>query len=283
MGRLITSVEDLTWLEWGWQRSTPGTAGTFYKAYSHFGGQKKRYYKLSLFDAAVGIVGHECVNELVADRLMTILAIPHLSYDLVHADISLGSRTYRTWLCISEDYKERGETKIAFEDFFEENSYPDESAADFFHRYGWGEYLWQMVAVDFLIINRDRHGANVEILRDKSKKSIRPAPLFDNGLSLLFNCKDEKSLSSFDWRADIPAQSVVGGSGRTLLRDNLHLLPVEGNIFKGTLSEKERTFLMEGLENVMDSLWREKVWETIWGRWCELEDFCRERRRRSFF
>ena len=45
--------------------------------------------------------------------------------------------------------------------------------------------LWILTA--YLILNRDRHGANIEVLRNSRKKTVRLAPLFDHGLSLLCN------------------------------------------------------------------------------------------------
>ena len=46
--------------------------------------------------------------------------------------------------------------------------------------------------IDFLILNRDRHGANMEVLRSRSEKSYRLAPLFDQGLSLFCSIHEEK-------------------------------------------------------------------------------------------
>ncbi len=51
-----------------------------------------------------------------------------------------------------------------------------------------GDYIYIMLVVDFVILNRDRHGANIEVLRNSRDKTLRLAPLFDHGLSLLFNC-----------------------------------------------------------------------------------------------
>ena len=31
---------------------------------------------------------------------------------------------------------------------------------------GWEDYVYQMLIVDYLILNRDRHGANIEVLRN---------------------------------------------------------------------------------------------------------------------
>ena len=49
--------------------------------------------RLSNFDKARGIIGHECMNELIVDRLLTILGIPHLAYQLIHADVTVDGKT----------------------------------------------------------------------------------------------------------------------------------------------------------------------------------------------
>ena len=72
--QMVKEKQDLTYLSWSVYLNSSGTAGTFLKAYSELGG-KKTYYKLSNFDKARGVIGHECVNELIVDRLLTILGI----------------------------------------------------------------------------------------------------------------------------------------------------------------------------------------------------------------
>lgn len=42
-------------------------------------------------------------------------------------------------------------------------------------------FINKMLVVDYITINRDRHGANIEILKYKDKEVF--APLFDNGLT----------------------------------------------------------------------------------------------------
>lgn len=49
------------------------------KAYYEING-KKTYYKLSNYDAFRGVIGHESVNEIIVDRLLTLLGVEHLSY-----------------------------------------------------------------------------------------------------------------------------------------------------------------------------------------------------------
>ena len=85
---------------------------------------------------------------------------------------------------------------------------PDESALDFCVRMGWEDYIYQMLIVDYLILNRDRHGANIEVLRNSRKKTIRPAPLFDHGLSLLCSCSDDAAAATFDVMADKHLQQL---------------------------------------------------------------------------
>ena len=69
MNRIIHEKQDMTYLSWSKIRNSSGTAGSFLKAYSMLGG-KKTYYKLSNFDQMGGIIGHECVNEIIVDRLL---------------------------------------------------------------------------------------------------------------------------------------------------------------------------------------------------------------------
>ena len=181
--QLTKEKQDLTRLSWSVNRNSLGIGGSFLKAYSELGGTKT-YYKPSNFDKTRGIIGHECVNELIVDRLLTILGIPHLPYQLIHADVSVDGRTHEVYLCASEDFKAKSESKTALDAYKELEALPDESALDFCIRMGWEDYIYQMLVVDYLILNRDRHGANIEVLRNSRKKTIRLAPLFDHGNSL---------------------------------------------------------------------------------------------------
>ena len=86
--QVITELQDFRRLEWSRIRHSSGTAGSFLKSKENIRGIKW-YYKLSDFDAYNGIIGHECINEIIVDRLLTILGIEHLNYELIHADIEI--------------------------------------------------------------------------------------------------------------------------------------------------------------------------------------------------
>lgn len=92
--QIIHEKQSMEYLQWSQIRSSSGTAGSFLKATDDL--QKpKKYYKLSQYDTVNGIIGHECVNELIADRLLNILGVEYLHYDLIHAEITVSSAERR--------------------------------------------------------------------------------------------------------------------------------------------------------------------------------------------
>ena len=65
---------DLTYLTWSLSRSSIGTAGSFLKSYEEING-RKFYYKMSNYDSVRGVIGHESVNEIVAQNIADALQI----------------------------------------------------------------------------------------------------------------------------------------------------------------------------------------------------------------
>lgn len=267
---VIVTKQDLTYLKWSHIRSSSGTAGTFLKSQSSISGEKV-YYKLSAYDSEKGIIGHECVNEIIVDRLLTILGVEHLSYELIHAEIDIDGKRYDTWLCASRDFKKHGESKAALDNYYQINRETEESRYEFCVKRGWQHYIDVMLAVDYLILNRDRHGANIEVLRDGRMHNIRIAPLFDHGLSLLCTCYGDEEIARFDVMSDKPCQNFIGG--RSTL-ENLKLIRDKGNVFPAKLEQKHREILFKDLEAVLSEQHREKIWNMLWSRWCEYEKLC---------
>lgn len=273
MGRIINELQDMTYLSWDIIRNSSGTAGSFLKAYDDLG-TRKRYYKLSNYNSVQGIIGHECINEIIADRLLTILDIPHLEYALIHGVVVINEQEFETYLCMSEDFKEPNESKIALEAFYQAERLEREDMMVFCRRYGWEEYIYQMLLVDFLIANRDRHGANIEVLRNKKKRTIRLAPLFDHGLSFVFSSLTEEEVREVDVMRDVRIQSCIG-SGSAF--ENLKLIPPDCLPKVNALHESDRKRLFDGLDDILPVLWRDKIWEMIWRRWQFYESFCSQR------
>ena len=272
LNQIIHELQDMTHLSWAKTRNSSGTAGSFLKAYED-GVDGKTYFKLSNYDAWKGIIGHECVNEIIVDRLLSILGISHLPYQLIHAKILIDQKEYETWLCASKDFKQRGESKIALDAYYQAESLPNESPMNFCIRNGWESTVYEMLVVDYLILNRDRHGANMEVLRNQRKKTIRLAPLFDHGLSLLSRCESTEAMLREDVMADKPVQCFVGSRSSW---ENLRLIPRDRRPPLHPLTENDRAILLEGLSEALDQQWLDRIWEMIWKRWQAYEDLCNQ-------
>ncbi len=273
MEQIIHATQDLTYLSWAKVRNSSGTAGSFLKSYSELDG-RKIYYKLSNYDSYAGIVGHECINEIIVDRLLTRLGIEHLNYQLIHADILLDGKVHNTWLCASVDFKQNGESKIALDTYYQaERLNARETPLQFCIRNGWEEYIYEMLVADYLILNRDRHGANIEALRNRRKRTIRLAPLFDHGLSLLCRSTDLEQLARENVMADKPVQCFVGSRSTW---ENLKLIPADKRPQLNALRESDKAVLLDGLDEALPKPWLDKIWEMIWRRWLAYEDLCNQ-------
>lgn len=270
---IIHEKQDLTYLSWSLIRSSSGTAGSFLKATDDLQ-QPKIYYKLSNYDGINGIVGHECINEIIVDRLLNILEIEHLHYDLIHADIDVDGKEMETYLCASKDFKAHGEHKVALDAYYQAEKLDGETPLQFCTRNGWSDFIYKMLVVDFLILNRDRHGANIEVLRNAQKKSLRLAPIFDHGLSLLFNCHTEEEINQFDVMKDRAVQCFVGSRSA---QQNLMLIPKDEILALNPLQHTHKAYLLEGLDGIIPQSLQNKIWDMIWQRWEYYENLCSQR------
>lgn len=258
---VVHKVQDLRSLSWSESGQTSASGGTFLKARTGIGAYAT-YYKLSCYDSYRGIYGHECVNEVIAARLMDILGVSHVRYTLVHARIVVDSAEHTTWLARSKSFRKTGDSKMAFDTFFDLMHEPGESQLDFCARYGWSEQIQRMMLVDYLIANRDRHGANIEVLRERGG-GLQLAPLFDNGVSFVFSCYgDEDCARAFEPRKDVRANNFIGTRS---LEENLRFIPAE--IAVGVLRESDREGLLRGLDDALPAAHLNVIWEIIWQRW----------------
>ena len=263
MGRVIKELRDLRYLKWTRSRNSSGTAGSFLKA-QEIAGRKKIYYKLSNYDVEEGIVGCECLHEIVADRVLHILHVGHLEYTLIHAMVLIDGKELETYVCASEDFKKKNESKVALDVFFQMEKLPEESAFAFCRRMGWQKYIYEMLTIDYLIQNRDRHGANIEVLRNPVNRKLRLAPLFDHGLSFAFSCRDKKEVQAFDVLRERPVQCFVGGSNT---EKNLEIIPASEMISLPAWSGELEEEIFADLGNIVSIEMEEKIREMLRKRW----------------
>lgn len=270
---IIDSVQDLTDLEWSERRSSSGTGGMLLKSRTGEG-STLTYYKLSCFDEYRGIYGHECVNEIIASRLMSVLGIKHLSYRLIHAEIEMQGKRYVTWLNSSKSFRNSGEQKQAYDLFYSLNKQDGESPWEFGLRMGWQSQLIEMMLVDFLIANRDRHGANIEVLKG-ANGSLRLAPLFDNGLSFVFSTfGDIKQAKAFEPLQDIPTNNFIGSKSLQYNIENFVVGSASNPLAHSNtvlnindLKESDKQKILNSLDKALDPELLEIIWAIIWKRW----------------
>lgn len=269
MKDLLLEKRDYTYLSWSKIRSSSGTAGSFLKATETIKGRKV-YYKLSNYDSLKGIVGHECVNEIIVSRLLDVLDIEHLQYKLLYGDVIIDEKIYTTFFCCSNSFREKDERKMTFEMLFQMQRKNNETPLAFAIRKGWKKEIYQMILIDYLILNRDRHGANIEIIMDKNGNE-RVAPLFDHGLSLMFNCNSEEEIERYDVLEDKPVQSFIGSKSA---KDNLEILIKNNLVVSKSLTIEDKKYIFEGLDKVVSTNHLDKIWEMIWERWKYYENMC---------
>lgn len=262
---IVKTTQDLRRLSWSESVNTSGTGGMFLKAREGTGAHAV-YYKLSCYDSYRGVYGHECVNELVAARLMGLMGVPHADCRLVHATVRIDGIERETWLCRSKSFRKPGERKQALDLFYDLHKQPGESPLGLCGRYGWKDCIEQMMLVDFLIANRDRHGANIEVLVGPDG-SCRLAPLFDNGISFAFSCYDDADkLERLDPLEDFPANNYLGTHS---LEENLKF--VSADVAVNGVVEGWKAGLLDNIDRAVSKEHAEKIWDMIWQRWCKYE------------
>lgn len=201
---------DMTHLQWATRVSGTGTDGTYLKAK-----EDTQYYKMSLYSGNA-VIGHESLNEVVVSRLLSALGIAHVEYNLVNALVQVNEIIFQTPICCSKEFKQLGEssTSLEYDALFSSLS-PEEYARSID-----SVYIDTMLLVDFVIINRDRHGANIEILTGETGK--RFTPLFDHGFSFVAPLQNDiASIKSFDALRNVQANNYIGSQS---LLQNLQLI-----------------------------------------------------------
>lgn len=175
---------------------------------------------------------------------------------MVYCKVQIANRVFGTWVTRSKDFKQPGESKMTFETYYDILSTEGEDKLHFIKRLGLEEYFYHMFLFDYLICNRDRHGANIEVLQKGD--NYRLAPIFDNGLSFLFSCyNDGEKMLEFDKLKDGPVNNYVGSMN---LSDNVKLVPKS---MRKKVCIPTREQLFKGLENAALAVPNE-YWDCIY-------------------
>ena len=159
------------------------TGGMLRKAWRFFGPNNIWLYKGGTFGFAN--TGNEPYSELYACQIAEKMGINAVHYDIENWSGILASKCKlftdidTSYIPIGRIVTEGGINAVL--DFYKEQG------EEFY------EQLVDMLVLDAVIINEDRHYGNFGVLRDnKTGKIVAPAPVFDNGVSLLcYAMKDD--------------------------------------------------------------------------------------------
>ena len=200
-------MKDLTFLKWSYSSSSSG--GTYLKS-EHISGNKKYYYKLPDFKYG-RFSGCETAIEVIVSRLGEYLGFPVLKYTGEMARIIVEGRESETYVAKCLDIVKRRYTAIPIvTDYLTNRLAKTESPLDYCRRIGLQEYLDYVFMLDYLVINDDRHGHNIEILYDRDN-NIVPSPIFDNGRSLTYQYGNNvRLMQNWDYKSEITVNNFVG-------------------------------------------------------------------------
>lgn len=263
---LHTEEVDLTWAGWA-SEAAASAAGELPKTTAIEGGVTY-YFKTSSYDPKLGFYGVEAQNELVASRMLDCLGVPHAHYELYNARFTMGGHELRGWVAKAASYIQPGDERIAFGSYCMAHGIDNGmDALKACKVPGLWEGVCQMIVVDYLVANRDRHASNVELLLSADGK-LRLAPLFDFGLSFVAPYAARPgAIASFDPLRRLPANNAIG---TTILDENLSLVDLD--VIPGTLDVQKIDHILSDLGGVLPQGHLEKTAEMLERRWARYEE-----------
>lgn len=259
---------DLRKLKWDSTEDTNGsTQGTFLKSVVQTP-KGKIYYKLSRCDTYLNeITGYESIFEVIVSRLCQVLGLNVLKYGLVYGLINLPEKTesIKDYLCISKDFRGNA-TKVTAEQLYLKLRENNEDPLTTLRRLGFSNYIDQILLIDFIIYNRDRHGKNIEFSMKDGK--LIPAPIFDSGFSFVSPCgKNMELIKAFNANSDMQVNNFIGSNS---LKKNLEL--IQKPVIVNKLTKQTRQILFKDTSQCLPRPVRDKVWEIIESRYNYAKD-----------
>ena len=172
------NIKDYRELVWSFSSNSSG--GQYLKSEKVISG-KKYYFKISDFRYGI-FFSHEAVLEVIASRLGNLLELPVLKYTGNTAKIRINDKEYTTFVSKSLNYCKAGQTAIPLVTDYMTNKINNETPLAYCQRIDLTGFIDNIFIFDYLIMNVDRHGRNIELLYDGN--IAIPAPIFDNGKKL---------------------------------------------------------------------------------------------------
>ena len=88
--------------------------------------------------------------------LLTILGVEHLHYQLIKADIKVDEKVIETYVCVSEDFKDKNEDKMPLDNYYDVEHAEGEDRLTFCINRGFEDYIYQMLEEQFELKSKQR-------------------------------------------------------------------------------------------------------------------------------
>ena len=248
------SLVDLTNLNWGTTHNGGESYGCYYKA-TEVVGNKKFYYKCSNYYSGQMCFGDESINEVICSRFLQKLGFDCVKYIIVYAKVCINGKIFNTYVCKSENFFKGYDSRITLEEF---QNLQNCGVDQLINKLGIQNDIRKMIIADFLILQRDRHGGNIDLLEKNGK--YRLSPLFDNGLGLLapYPSSFNMDISKFDVLFDYPVNNYIGTRS---LYSNLSYISLPLRVNKLTRQDKSAIFY--NLHDVLPTSYIDKIWQLL--------------------
>lgn len=129
-----------------------------------------------------GVWGKESLNKIICCRLGAQLGLPMLPYWPCVVDFMDGDVPH--FGCYSTSYVTSEELAITAIDYCESEFGAYSTSGESLRKLGYADLVDTLIVWDYLVGETDRHANNIEFIL-KPDGSVKPAPIFDNGMSLL--------------------------------------------------------------------------------------------------
>lgn len=166
---------------------------------------------------------YEIFNEIIASKIMSLLSFEHIDYSFFKDETGI--------YCLSRNFVNYNEDFVTAYQLYNSKKV-DNNTSIYNHLISiykdlnidnYKTYLNQMLFIDYIVGNVDRHLNNFGVIRDaKTLKFIRIAPIYDTGSCLGFNLNDEefKKKTDLGWK---PFKSKTINNQLQLIDDYLWL------------------------------------------------------------
>lgn len=240
-----------------WSRSI---GGTLLKTIKEVNGVKL-YYKLPSYNIFDGFSGIESVAELIAQRIALYEGIDIVEQRLAKVKFIYDDKEYSSYCICSRDYTVPGELRMSLRQYCITMGH-EKDYTEFIMSSRFSKQIIDMMKLDYIICNFDRHGDNIEVLYNPVQRYYRIPPLYDNGCSLITpQMRLADKLDSSYYLIDAPVNNYIG---------SMFLLSNLKDYCKGKIRMKHNklsTDIMRGLDTVLDKDLYNFVYEMLKARY----------------